>query len=95
MKHQKEWTTCDRCGAEIGKMQYFLNYLIPVKMPAHFRMDYFEKTCYIANERLLRNKMLFSTIVVSHERKSKEYDLCSKRRKDFERFMKNENSGNE
>lgn len=95
MKHKNKCKTCDRRGAEIGKMPDFLNYLIPVKMPAHFRMDYFDKTGYIANERLLRNKMLSATIVVSHERKSKEYDLCSKCRKDFERFMKNENNGNE
>nr|DAI74346.1 MAG TPA: hypothetical protein [Caudoviricetes sp.]DAZ76231.1 MAG TPA: hypothetical protein [Caudoviricetes sp.] len=90
MKHIKECSTCDRCGAEIGKMPDFLNYLIPVKMPAHFRMDYFEKTGYIANERLLRNKMLSATIVVIHERKSKEYELCPKCRKEFERWMKNE-----
>lgn len=90
MKHKNKCNTCDRCGAEIGKMPDFLNYLIPVKIPAHFRMDYFDKTGYIANERLLRNKMIFATIVVSHERKSKEYDLCPKCRKEFEEWMKNE-----
>ena len=84
MKHKNKCKTCDRCGAEIGKMPDFLNYLIPVKMPAHFRMD------YLANECLSRNKMLFATIVVSHERKSKEYDLCPKCRKEFEEWMKNE-----
>lgn len=42
MKHKNKCKTCDRCGAEIGKMPDFLNYLIPVKMPAHFRMDYFD-----------------------------------------------------
>ena len=33
MKHKNKCKTCDRCGAEIGKMPDFLNYLIPVKMP--------------------------------------------------------------
>lgn len=89
MRHEKEWYTCDRCGTEIEKKPNFLNYLIPVKMPAHFRMDYFDKTGYIANERLLRNKILSATIVVSHERKSKWYDLCPKCRKEFEEWMKN------
>lgn len=90
MQREKKWRICDRCGAEIEKMPDFLNYLLPVKMPAHFRMKYFDKTGYIANERLLKNKMLSATIVVSHERKSKTYDLCPKCRKEFERWMKNE-----
>lgn len=90
MKHEKKWYTCDRCGEEIKMIPDFFNYLIPVKMPAHFRMKYFDKIGYIANERLLKNNMLSATIVMSHERKTKEYDLCPKCRKKFEEWMKNE-----
>jgi hypothetical protein len=28
MKHQKEWRTCDRCGAEIKKKEYCVEILL-------------------------------------------------------------------
>lgn len=79
MKHQKEWRTCDRCGAEIKfkprqQLQYVQGgiYLEPV---ASFTED--EISCELHKTRFCG-------------RLKKTYELCPKCRKDFERFMKND-----
>ena len=66
MKHQKEWHTCDRCGAEIRFSE---------------RSIISRKAYRIGG--LLCNKNSYKSI--------DDFDLCPKCRKDFERFMKNEN----
>lgn len=79
MKHQKEWHTCDRCGAEIKfkprqQLQYVPcgTYSEPV---ARFTED--EISCELYKTRFC-GKL------------KKTYELCPKCRKDFERFMRNE-----
>lgn len=79
MKHQKEWRTCDRCGKEI--------------------IRYDEKYAYIKTREV---KPLYETSIYTAEDLAKEafpmviwrddtqYDLCPKCRKDFKRFMSNE-----
>lgn len=79
MKHIKEWNTCDRCGLEIK------NTLIR-KGKAKIKSK-IQKGYHI--DSLLDN---FGIILYTEEA---EIDLCPKCRKEFERFMKNENNGNE
>lgn len=79
MKHQKEWHTCDRCGEKIK------NTLIR-KGKAKIKSK-IQKGYHI--DSLLDN---FGIILYTEEA---EIDLCPKCRKEFERFMKNENNGNE
>ncbi len=65
MKHEKEWHTCDRCGAEIVS----------------------------GNRSLLFKKVYRITGLHSKDGKADgvtKVDLCPKCRKEFERFMRNE-----
>lgn len=84
MKHIKEWNTCDRCGRE---MTFYNGKYV------HFKTEelepLYEKTIYTAEDLA---KQTFPMAIWRNEHK---YDLCSKCRKDFVRFMKNENNGNE
>lgn len=81
MKHQKEWHTCDRCGAEIKfKPRQQLQYVpcgIYSEPVARFTED--EISCELYKTRFC-GKL------------KKTYELCPKCRKDFERFMRNENT---
>lgn len=96
MKHQKEWHTCDRCGAEIEKPKIWYDRMFPylrtvnLKRPMSFKEIYTEieqgRIEPIINEDGIQNIMLCEYYCI----KSKQIDLCPKCRKDFERFMKNE-----
>ena len=91
MKHEKEWHTCDRCGAEIDKMpeetgifgRKFLS-------PAELEMIYSDKDGYVSDEYMVSENVMAVTIVEKQYKKRKSFDLCPRCRKDFERFMKNE-----
>lgn len=67
MKHQKEWYTCDRCGAEI---------------------DFFERS--IISRKVYRIGGLFFGKDIDEYKSIDGFELCPKCRKDFERFMRNE-----
>nr|DAT84052.1 MAG TPA: hypothetical protein [Bacteriophage sp.] len=79
MKHEKEWYVCDRCGKEMT----FYN-----ERYAHFKTEELEplreKTIYTAED------LAKQTLPMAIWRKEHEYDLCPKCRKDFERFIRNE-----
>jgi hypothetical protein len=79
MKHQKEWHTCDRCGKEMT----FYN-----EKYAHFKTEELEplreKTTYTAED------LAKQTLPMAIWRNEHKYDLCPKCRKDFKRFMRNE-----
>lgn len=79
MKHQKEWHTCDRCGLEIK------NTLIR-KGKMNIKTEVQEG--YHASDVLNDFEIILYT-------KEAQFELCHKCRKDFVRFMKNENNGNE
>ena len=79
MKHQKEWHTCDRCGKEI--------------------IRYDEKYAYIKTREIkpLHEKSICTAEDLAKEafpmaiwRDDMQYDLCPKCRKEFKRFMRNE-----
>ena len=91
MRHEKEWHTCDRCGAEIDKMPertgiFYRKFL----SPAELEMIYSDKCGYVSDEYMVSENVMAVTIVESQYKKRKSFDLCPKCRKDFERFMKNE-----
>lgn len=98
MKHQKEWRTCDRCGAEIiiPKEKKWYDCITP-----YFREMKLKKP--VSFDEYVTN--IYQKIVLPEPKLSqidsirlKEYyvseaesiDLCPKCRKDFERFMRNE-----
>lgn len=91
MKHSKEWTTCDRCGAEIKEtphdMDLFFHKIISKEK---FEMQYCETNGFIADSNLITENILSVTICEYHRVQKKVFDLCPRCRKEFERWMKNE-----
>lgn len=95
MKHQKEWRTCDRCGAEIEKPKIWYTRGFPcfrtanLKRPMSFKEIFTEieqgRIEPIVNEDGIQN----ITLCEYYRTKEKQIDLCPKCRRDFERFMKN------
>ena len=81
MKHKKEWRTCDRCGKEIRvKPRTEIKY---VRFGEYSDFQpYWEEDNIIAEiEETKKFKLLFP----------QKYELCPECRRDFERFMENEN----
>ena len=91
MKHEKEWHTCDRCGAEIDKIPSRKQFLHKkIASPTELKMMCDEKYGYVADTHLITEDVVSVTIVECHDVETRRFDLCPKCRKDFERFMKNE-----
>lgn len=95
MKHEKEWYTCDRCGAKIERPLANI-FRMPNSMIAKVGIvEYFPKA-YIANleKATVRIGKMFCADSVEvglyTDKKSKKYELCRKCQKEFERFMRNE-----
>ena len=91
MKHEKEWHTCDRCGAEIDKIpsqKHILRNKIVGTTELKMMCD--EKYGYLCDTHLITDDVVSVTIFETHDVKTRRFDLCHKCRKDFERFMKNE-----
>lgn len=95
MRHDKEWYTCDRCGDEIKE-----DICAWKKACSYFQINNQSKKeiRVIENEPYLEElgvvKKLSSidaiTIMRGYQKKQRELHLCSKCRKEFERFMRNE-----
>ena len=81
MKHQKEWRTCDRCGAEIK-----------VKSISEFEFTVFGD--YFTPSPIFEDGNVRGEIKEIHSNRlfpfGSTYDLCPKCRKEFKRFMKND-----
>ena len=81
MKHQKEWSTCDRCGAEIK-----------VKSISEFEFTAFGD--YFTPSPIFEDGNVRGEIKEIHSSRlfpfGRTYDLCPKCRKDFEEFMRND-----
>ena len=93
MKHEKEWYTCDRCGEEIDQIPSQKHILRrKIVSPIELEMMCDEKYGYVGNKDLITDDVVSVTIVEIHDVKTRRFDLCPKCRKDFERFMKNENT---
>ena len=93
MKHEKEWYTCDRCGEEIDMLpsqQHILRRKIA--SPTELKMMCDEKYGYLGDTHLITEDVISVTIVETHDVKTRRFDLCPRCRKDFERFMRNENT---
>lgn len=99
MKHQKEWCTCDRCGAEIKipKEKKWYDRITP-----HLREMKLKKPVNLeVHETSIRQNIVLPEPELNQidSIRIKEYygdellkgiDLCPKCRRDFERFMRNE-----
>ena len=98
MKHQKEWHTCDRCGAEIEipKEKKWYDCITPyfreVKLKKSVSFD--EYTTNICQKIVLPEPKLSQIDSIRlkeyYVSETKSIDLCPKCRKDFEEFMRND-----
>lgn len=96
MKHQKEWRTCDRCGAEIEKPKIWYDRIFPylrtvnLKRPMCFK-EIFAEIEQGRIEPVISRDGIDSIILDEYYcTKTKQIDLCPKCRRDFEEFMRNE-----
>ena len=90
MKHKKEWHTCDRCGAEIKEMPKHKDFVYRKIMPmTEYKIKYGEASGYIMGTEVLSDELIGVEICETVYDKGKQFDLCPKCKKDFERFMKN------
>jgi hypothetical protein len=80
MKHQKEWRTCDRCGKEIIPKNWKEVRFKQVGCCGDIVPTFEDNDMCLEIKNVRRYKFL-----------EKTYELCPKCRKDFERFMRNEN----
>ena len=92
MTHKEEYYTCDRCGARIEKVP---------RNEIHKCIFYRKKPIRIETTTLSPQeyphdcdenfaKVDSMEMIVYYDFRLGKYDLCSKCRKDFERFMRNE-----
>lgn len=95
MKHEKEWYTCDRCGAEIKEIPtraIWKNIFSKQECkPEELRVISVEKSGYITDEKFIDQDVVSLSIVECYNMKDREIHLCGKCRKAFERFLGNEN----
>lgn len=83
MKHCEEYYTCDRCGKKIKDVPRHLMNLIrfwnkPLKIETRIVKP------FVSGEE--DDSM---EVIVSYGTRERNYDLCPKCRKEFERFMRN------
>ena len=98
MKHkEREWYTCDRCGAYIADIPSRLS-LLQGKRKEMRKADFFTSTVtpknYITDIKPVLPDVLDMDIVEYYESKKNHYHLCGKCRKDFEEWLKNGRNGN-
>ncbi|OUO77925.1 hypothetical protein B5F53_11990 [Blautia sp. An249] len=94
MIHERKWITCDRCGDEIDmtpKKARNSVFFLPRKICS---IDYVTSgglVPFIEQEikEIEGNaKVLSADICIKYKTSRKEINLCSKCRKDFDRFMR-------
>lgn len=96
MKHSKEWHTCDRCGAEIEKPKIWYDRIFPYLRTVNLKkaMSFKEIFTEIKQGRIepvISTNGIENIVLEEYYcTKTKQIDLCPKCRKDFERFMRNE-----
>ena len=91
MKHEKEWYTCDRCGKEIDRLPQDGKLFARMRMnPEEFKVICEETEGYITDKHELIKGVLSVEIKGRIRRREKTIHLCSNCRKDFDRFMNNE-----
>ena len=84
MKHYSEYYTCDRCGKKIKDVP---RHLAHIKKSWNKSLKIETRTVEPFVSGMEDDSM---EVIVSYGAREKEYDLCPKCRKDFERFMRNE-----
>lgn len=81
MKHEKEWHTCDMCAKEIIHYNEYYAHINTEEIEPLFK-----EKIYTAED------LAKPTFPMGIWKRKHKYDLCPKCRKDFERFMRNENT---
>ena len=79
MKHEKEWHTCDRCGKEIIPKSWKEVKFKQVGCCGDIVPTFEDDDMCLEIKNVRRYEFL-----------EKTYELCPKCRKDFKRFMRNE-----
>lgn len=97
MRHMKDYTTCDRCGKLIERTpkqcwNRFIKYHLFGERASKIISDSVDRIGYISESRLLAPDVPSIQITESYDLKTKEYDLCGECRKDFEKFMRMDDS---
>lgn len=91
MRHEKEWYTCDRCESEIkmmpGRRTFFTRKVIT---SAEFSMRFANSAGYVSDTELVSPLLTGVQIKEICDVGYKEFHLCPKCRKKFEKWMKNE-----
>lgn len=94
MKHEKEWYTCDRCGCEINKIstgaEFIRGFWSAFCKPAELHTITADKSGYVTNKRFIEQVIIGMDIVEYYNEKHRTIHLCGKCRKEFERFLRNE-----
>lgn len=96
MKHEKEWCTCDRCGAEIELPRKLfwspkfprirrVKFDKPVKLSAQF----YEIEKMLGTLETKLDPVDSFELREFYKKRTKDFDLCPECRKAFEEFMKN------
>ena len=93
MLYIKDYTTCDRCGKLIEQTpkqcrNRFIQYHLFGDRASKIISNNVDRSGYIAESDLIVPGVPSIRIVESYDSKTKEYDLCGKCRKDFEKFIK-------
>lgn len=95
MKHEeKEWYTCDRCGADIKEIPYAAGgrniFRRSIFKPSELKILTAERNGYISDTQLISPKIVSVEIVEGYAENRKTIHLCGKCRKEFEKFLRNE-----
>ena len=96
MRHTEEYYICDRCGKKIESDSFSCFPIQRTKVFELRTMVYPEIKSYLSGQKVekLADDKIAVEITEYRDRRYKEYHLCPKCRKEFERFMKNDNRGN-
>ena len=92
MTHKEEYYTCDRCGAKIEKVprKEMVKAIFYRQKPIRIEARTISPQEYPRDCDKNFAKVESMEMVVYYNSCNRDYDLCSKCRKDFERFMRNE-----
>ena len=97
MRHIKDYVTCDRCGKLIERTpkqcwNRFIKYHLFGEQASKIISDSANRIGYITESHLLAPDVPSIQITESYDLKTKEYDLCGECRRDFEKFMRMDDS---
>ena len=93
MRHIKDYVTCDRCGKLIERTpkrcwNSIIRHHLFGERASKIISNSVDRIGYIVESDLIAPGVPSIQIAETYDSKTKEYDLCGECRKDFEKFMK-------